>query len=1089
MENKYDFCHLHRHCEASVQDGAGKIEDGIKYAKEMGHKAVAITDHGNLISFVRMFNQAQDIDIKHIFGLEAYVCDDMNLKDKDHRSYNHCTILVKNQQGFQNLLKLNNAAQKHGFYYRPRVDWDTLLRHKEGLIILSGCVLGKTAQLILNGKYEEADAWTRMMKAEMGDDYYIELMASDYPAQKDANKYLLELSEKYQIPGVLTGDAHYVRKEDYEAQKTMMLMSAKATLADLAKQEEEKKTAEERGETFDEKDKIWIFSSDQYWMKNENEMIESWDKWHKDYYPFEKFEQHLNESGKIADKVDVVKLDTTYKVPKAIVPEGYTHENYFIKLLNEAMIEKGLDTKQEYQERLATEIEIIKEKGLVDYFLVNADIIGWAKRNDIFVGPARGSAGGSLVCWLLKITEIDPLKYDLLFERFLDLGRKEMPDIDTDFEIEERDRVKDYISSRYGEDHVANIAALGNFRAKNIIRDVCRVYNYDPQEVNAISKELGEHATFENGKLYGPDGQEIRSQILDEVFTKNPAIKRISETLYGQIRHISRHAAGVVITDRPLDECIATIRVGDDVMTAWTDGIYNKELSQLNVLKLDILGLKTLSMLKKACAFAGFSYRDLPTEDLEDKEVYETINDLELLSGVFQFDSHAGSRWFKKMKPQCFNDIVALAALDRPGPIDSGKTEEYIKVMHGEIEQTKFNHPAVSEILDPTYGAIVYQEQLMILGKRFAGFTAAEASTLRKNLVKGTHSEAGKTKEALQRIELHNKFISGAVANGSTEEDAEAIWDLMVTFARYGFNKAHSVAYALVSYWTMWMKVHYPREFYASLLSYSPEEDLHAIVKEMKRINIQLAAPDVNISNYDFTPNKEEASVLFGLGKIKFLGNKAIEKIIELRPFTSFEEMCEKIEKRVLNKRGKEALIRSSALRSLEKDTGLLLQQLNQQGAKKNEIIRYEEYSDATRYDDERTYLGLSVSFADREEDKGSKFKSYNNITMRKHPLYEELLAKFQKCGGKMPHAVTARVYDYTSAIIADIAVTKNRKNKDQKIVTLRTIDDKTIKFILQNWVLPFHAFNKEVFKGDCIEILYEKQGQYYQLISLRKRE
>lgn len=1055
-ENKYTFCHLHRHCEASIQDGVGKVEDGVKYAKKMGHPAVAVTDHGNLISYVRLQNEAQIQGIKHIFGLEAYLCDDMKVKDKDHRDYNHCTILVKNQQGLKNILALNNISQSEGFYYKPRLDWDTLLRHKEGLIILSGCVIGRTCQYILSKRYSDAEDWTRMMRAEMGEDYYMELMVSDFPVQKECNKFILELSRKYNIPGVITGDAHYTRKEDYQAQKAMMLLSSKATIQQLEEQQRRKAERANTDQSQEEKDKIWIFDSDQYWMKNEKEMMEAWALWHQDYYPLNEFESHLNESGKIADKIDIVKLDDSYKMPKADLEGEVDHNEFFRKKLQKGMEEKGFADKKEYVDQLANEVDIISQKGLIDYFLVTSDIIKWTKENGIFVGPGRGSAGGSLVCYVLGITDIDPLQHGLLFERFLDLGRQEMPDIDTDFEIQERDKVKQYISERYGKDHVASVSAFGTFRARNIIRDIARVYGHEPQVINEIAKAIAEDCEFIDGTLYRMD-EEFHSPIVDEFFQKNPQIKDIASTLFGQIRHVSKHAAGVVITDRPLSECVPTISVGGEIMTAWSEGLYRKELSQLNFLKLDILGLKTLSIIKLACQLAKIDYRKLISLDVNDSKVYKLINDNKLISGIFQFDSSTGSWLFNHMKPQNFNDLVALGALDRPGPLDSFMAFEYIDRMHG-AKVEDWQHPTINEVLKETYGVIVYQEQLMTLSKKLSGFSALEASSLRKNLVKGQHSDEAKIKQEKERNKIHEHFINGAMQNGTSKEEANKLWNAMIKFARYGFNKAHAVGYAYITYWTMWLKLYYPLQFYTAMLTHVAEEDVPSILAEMKRLGIELDCPDINKSGMGFTSDEDRRKVLFGLGKVKFLGTKAQEAIIANRPYTSFEDLNTRVPKSVLNRRAKEALIRSGAFNLLEEDKGKLLKLLEYEGLSKKQKQLFDMTPEFISYDqtvkDQMFYLGVALSEDIKVYSRGSHvagmYRQYKAV--RDANKIDTMSAKFEKNIGEYTFPDTGLQIERFCGYIQTIKVMQSKSGHEMIALNLETYQGEVMKFFIMKW-------------------------------------
>lgn len=1091
--NKYNFCHLHRHCEASIQDGVGKVEDGVRYAKEMGHPAIAVTDHGSLISYVRFQNEAKLQGIKHIFGLEAYVCDDMAKKDKEHKDYNHCTILVKNQQGLLNVLKLNNLAQDKGFYYKPRIDWDTLLRHKEGLIVLSGCVIGRTCQYILAHKYDEADAWTRMMRKELGEDYYIETMVSDFEAQKECNQYLLELSRKFDIPAVVTGDAHYTRKEDYEAQKVMMLISAKATVQELEEQQRKKAEAKARGQSQEEKDRIWIFESDQYWMKTENEMIDSWREWHQQYYPFNEFEQHLNESGKIADKVEEVLLDDSYKMPKADI-EGNDHEEYFLKKLRIGMDEKQFSGKKEYEDELQVEIDVIKQKGLIDYFLVTGDVIKWAKDNDIFVGPGRGSAGGSLVSYLLGITDIDPIQHGLLFERFLDLGRQEMPDIDTDFEIDRRDEVKQYIAERYGKEYVAAVSAFGTFRAKNIVRDIARVYGVDPQEINIISKLIKDDCIFNDGEIYLGDDV-YHNQTLDIFWDQHPQIKRIASTLFGQIRHVSKHAAGVIVTNKPLDECVPTINVGGEIMTAWSEGLYRKELSQLNFLKLDILGLKTLSIIKMACNLAGLKYQDLIKLDKNDFKVYELINKNKLICGIFQFDSSTGSWLYDHMKPKNFNDLIALGALDRPGPLDSFMAFEYVDKMYGRLHE-EWSHPAIDEVLGETYGVIVYQEQLMTLGKKLAGFSPIEASRLRKSLVKVQLSEQTRKKAEKERKELKEIFFERAIEHGAKKRELNKLWTAMLKFARYGFNKAHAAGYAYITYWTMWLKTYYPLQFYTALLTYSVEDDIPQIIREMgNKMGISLQNPDINSSGINFTFDADQHRILYGLAKIKYVGTKAQNAIIENRPFKSFDDLCERIPKNILNKRAKEALIRTGAFRKIEEDPGALLTKIESEGlTKKQKAIfdwnpRY--IAESEKIKNEMFYLGVSPTNLPPAKRRGGhvaiQYREYRNT--KDSMKTDSFAEKFKKNSGEFTFSDTGIIIERFCGYVMSVDERHSKNGHQMLVFTLDVYDAKPMKLFIMNWDKHYKEV-QALQQGDPVGVaIYKRKtkGEFPKIYSVFK--
>ncbi|HEY5674468.1 MAG TPA: DNA polymerase III subunit alpha [Malonomonas sp.] len=882
-----NFVHLHLHSQYSLLDGAIKLDELVARAKQYKMPAVAVTDHGNMFGAVEFYSKAMAGGIKPIVGCEVYVAPGSrftkgNARGSSEASY-HLVLLCMNLTGYKNLCRLISTAYREGFYYKPRIDWELLTTHNEGLIALSACLGGELPTLINLNQSGEALERARLM-AEIFDDnrFYLELQENYLPEQAKANAGLVSIAKELNLPLVATNDCHYLTRENAFAHEVLLCIQT--------------------GKTMDDPNRM-RFSNDEFYVKTPDEMIAL----------FKDHPDAIANTVKIAERCNLELDFSTYHFPQYEKPADRTLDEE-LQVQSEAGLEERLaeirllrelsaEQEQVYRDRLAEELACVKQMGFPGYFLIVADFINWGKDNDIPVGPGRGSAAGSLVAFAIRITDIDPIPYNLLFERFLNPERVSMPDIDVDFCIYGRERVIDYVREKYGPENVAQIITFGTMQAKGVLRDVGRALNIPYGEVDKIAKLVPGVLGI---TLKQAIEQEPQLRALIDKDKKVAELTKIALALEGLTRHASTHAAGVVVTPKPLPEYLPLYidpKSGGQV-TQYPMSYVEK----IGLVKFDFLGLKTLTVIENAVRLirAGKDPKfDLKLVRDDDKKTYELLSRGET-TGVFQLESSGMKEYLVKLKPSCFEDLIAMVALYRPGPLGSGMVDSFIKRKHG-VEQFKYDFPQLEPILDDTYGVIVYQEQVMLIAQVLGGYSLGGADLLRRAMGKKKPEEMAKEKV---------KFLAGAKQNNLDLKKAEGVFDLMEMFAAYGFNKSHSAAYALIAYHTAYLKAHYPVEFMAALLTEDMENTDKVIknISEVRSMGIEVHPPDINQSDRSFTVSAD--SMRFGLGAVKGVGAAALESIIEVRkgkPFSSLQDFCERVDLRKVNKKVGEALIKCGA--------------------------------------------------------------------------------------------------------------------------------------------------------------------------------
>jgi len=880
-----EFVHLHVHSEYSLLDGAARIGPLAARAAKLKMPALAVTDHGVMYGVVDFYRACHDVGVKPIIGCEVYVAQRTH-QDRTPRVDDdpyHLVLLAMNKTGYRNLIKLCSKGHLQGFYYKPRVDHDLLAEHSEGLIALSGCLAGELARHILQDNPARARETAALYRDIFGrDNFFVELQDHGLEEQKRVNPQLIALARELDLPLVATNDTHYLRREDAQAQDVVLCIQTLKSINDP--------------------DRL-RFATDEFYVKTGEEM----------WRLFGEVPESLENTLAIAERCRFdFDFDRTY-LPRAFVPEGETNLSFFEKLCRQGLARRYDKATPELESRLDYEMGVIRDLGFVDYFLIVWDFIDFARREGIPVGPGRGSVTGSLVSYCLGITNIDPLRHNLIFERFLNPHRTEFPDIDIDFCDKKRDRVIDYVVRRYGEDRVAQIITFGTMAARAAIRDVGRALEMTFAEVDRIAKMVP----------FGPGvtlGQALQSspQLRDEA-EADPRIAQLIELarkVEGLPRHASVHAAGVVISAQPLMDLVPLQRTPEgDVVTQFP----MDTLSRLGLLKMDFLGLRTLTVIEEAVKAIERSRGvniDIDEVPLDDEKVYEMLGRGDT-AGVFQFETSGLTDLMKRLRPEVFEDLSAAVALFRPGPMNM--LDDFIDGRHGR-KKVEYIHPSLKDVLEETYGVMIYQEQVMEVARRLAGFTVGEADLLRV---------AFKKKSPEVMVAQREKFVSGAVANGVDRATAERVFELIERFAGYGFNKSHSAPYALLAYQTAWLKAHYPVEFMAaSLTSVMGSSDRVAYyVEECRRMGIEVLPPDVNESRAEFTVS--EGKMRFGLTAVKNLGGAAIEAVIAARedggPFTSLYDFCRRVDMRHINKRAVESLIKAGAFDRLAGHRGRLL--------------------------------------------------------------------------------------------------------------------------------------------------------------------
>lgn len=882
------FVHLHTHTEYSLLDGAGRIIDLLDRCKELGMNSLAITDHGVMYGVVDFFIEAKARGIKPIIGCEVYIAPRSMTNKEPHTdsNYAHLVLLAKNQKGYLNLIKLVSKGFIEGFYYRPRIDYKTLSKYSDGLIGLSGCLAGDIPRFLLSNQTRKAQDLAMQLEKILGKgNFYLELQNHGMEEQIRVNPLLLELSEVTGIPLVATNDVHYVNPKDASAHEVLLCIQT--------------------GKTMDDENRM-TFNSQEFYLKSPEAMERL----------LGTFPGAIENTTEIASRCNVEFDFDTIHLPQYRVPQGYTGAQYLRYLCSEGIKEKYSSVEDGILERVDYEINTIEQMGYIDYFLIVWDFIKFAKDNDIMVGPGRGSAAGSLVAYALDITQVDPLKYDLLFERFLNPERVSMPDIDIDFCFERRQEVIDYVIQKYGEDRVAQIITFGTMAARAAIRDVGRALNLPYADVDKVAKAI----PFELGMTI-ERALEINID-LRRLYDNDATIKKLIDTsrsLEGLPRHASTHAAGVVISKDSITEYVPLQKNDDIITTQFSMGI----LEKLGLLKMDFLGLRTLTVIRDALHLIKLNKGidiDISTIPLDDEGVYKMLSRADT-DGVFQLESTGMRQFLKELRPTHFEDIIAGISLYRPGPMD--QIPRYIKNKN-HPQSIQYTDPCLSDILSVTYGCMVYQEQVMQIVRDLGGYSLGRSDLVRRAMSK-------KDMEVMEKERHHfvygledregNIIIPGAIRNGVEPIQASKIFDEMTEFAKYAFNKSHAAAYALIAYQTAWLKHHYTVEFMAALMTsvMNNSDKIAGYIQYCRKNGIQVLPPDVNESFAKFTVVGDR--IRFGLAAIKNVGLSAIEEILRARDrkgeFRSIVDFCHKVDSSGLNRRLLESLIKCGAFDSL----------------------------------------------------------------------------------------------------------------------------------------------------------------------------
>ncbi|TDT63733.1 DNA polymerase III catalytic subunit DnaE type [Fonticella tunisiensis] len=1019
-----NFVHLHVHTEYSLLDGSARVKKLVKRAKELGMDSLAITDHGSMYGVVDFYKACRDEGIKPIIGCEVYVAP-RSLYSKeagiDAANY-HLILLAKSNRGYKNLMKIVSKAFIDGFYYKPRVDYDLLREFSEDIIATSACLGGEVQQMLLNGNYEEAKKKALMYQNIFGKgSFFLELQDHGIEEQKRVIKELLRLSEDTGIPLVATNDVHYINKEDSKAHEILVCIQT--------------------GKTIDDPDKL-EFLSDEFYLKSPAQMGELFS-----YAP-----SAIENTVKIAEMCNVEFEFGVTKLPKFETPDGMDSKEFLRKLCFDGLNERYKNPSKEVIDRLNYELSVIEQMGYVDYFLIVWDFIRFARENGIMTGPGRGSAAGSVVAYALGITKIDPIKYNLLFERFLNPERISMPDVDSDFCYERRQEVIDYVVSKYGKDRVAQIVTFGTMAARAVIRDVGRALNYPYAEVDAIAKSVPMELNMTIDRAL-----EINPELRKE-YEENERVKHlidIARSLEGLPRHSSTHAAGVVISSAPLTEYVPLAKNEDVVVTQFP----MTTLEELGLLKMDFLGLRTLTVIRDAVELVeknkGIKI-DLDKLNYDDKEVYDMISRGET-EGIFQLESTGMTNFMKELKPSSLEDIIAGISLYRPGPMDQIPT--YIKNKNNP-EHIEYLDEKLRPILDVTYGVMVYQEQVMQIVRDIAGYSMGRADLVRRAMGKKKHSVMEQERKNFiygLEDENGNIIVPGAIRNGVSEEVAKKLFDQMEEFASYAFNKSHAAAYAVVAYQTAYLKKHYPVEFMSAMLTsvMGSNEKVAFYIHACRKMGIEVLPPDINESYVNFSVAGDK--IRFGLAAIKNVGKGAIQAIIEAREkkgnFEGFTDFCEKVELSDINKRAVESMIKAGAFDSL--------------GLKRAQLLNvYEKVMDSVvnnrkrNIDGQISLFGFDTSSEVKKKDDFPDIKEFDKkhlLAMEKemlglyisgHPLdeYSRELANFTNTG----------ISDIITIGHEDGAEIELKVQDGQRVIIGGIISDISIKSTRNNDIMAF---------------------------------
>lgn len=1020
------FCHLHVHSEYSLLDGACRTEKLAERVKALGQNAVAITDHGVMYGAVAFYKACRSAGVKPIIGCEVYVAP-RSRTDKEHgldSEYTHLILLCKNETGYKNLCYLVSAGFTEGFYIKPRIDWKLLSEYTDGLICLSGCVAGAIPRMLISDDYDGARKKALELRNMFGEDnFYLELQSHGIDAEKKAAEGLIKLHKDTGIPLALTNDAHYIDKADAVYQDVLMCVQMGKTVNDPGRMR---------------------FESEEFYLKSEAEM--------RSLFP--EYPEAADNTALIAESCNYDFEFGNYKLPRFKLPEGETDSFEFLKKL----CEKGFsgrysNDREDAKRQLEYELQMIKKMGFVDYFLIVSDFIAYAKNEKIPVGPGRGSAAGSVVSYCLGITDVDPIKYSLFFERFLNPERVSMPDIDVDFCVNRRGEVIDYVNRKYGSDHVAQIVTFGTMAARAAIRDVGRVLDVSYAECDAVAKQvpMALGMTLDEALRI--------SKPLREMYDSDERLHTLIDTaraLEGMPRHASMHAAGVVITDRPVYEYVPLSKNDENVVCQYQ----MTTLEELGLLKMDFLGLRNLTVLEDAAKLVRRSEPDFDISLIpeDDSGVFEMIS-AGKTSGVFQLESTGMTGVCTGLKPKSIEDITAIISLYRPGPMDS--IPRFIECSD-DPKKISYKHELLKPILDVTYGCIVYQEQVIEIFRRLAGFSLGQADMIRRAMSKKKHKVIDAERVAFVHGDPE-RGIDGAVARGVPESTANSIYDEILDFASYAFNKAHAVSYAIVAYRTAYMKYRYPRQYMAALLSSVLDNSVKIAeyISECRDMGIRLLPPDINESGADFTVAGD--NIRFGLVAIKSIGRGFINELISERTdgggFKSFEDFCRRMSGRELNKRAVENLIRAGAFdcfgekrRALLQICGLLLDSISHE--MRNNIDGQMNLFGEPDFED----IGaVVIKIPDVDEFSRQELmameKETTGLYLSGHPM-DEYRASVRRAGAVPIGAILAdlaaengavRFADGQNVVIAGVVLSsKTRTTKSNSLMSYITLEDDT---------------------------------------------
>jgi DNA polymerase III subunit alpha len=894
------YCNLHSHSDGSLLDGAVTPLQRAKKAAELGQTSLSISDHGTLMNIPDHLHACREFDIRPHVGMEAYFKPDRLLKDDQNKKSFHLLLTAQNQHGWHNLIKLSSESYKSGFYYKPCIDYELLKKYSEGIIACSGCISGYVPRLILNGasQSEINEAIEKHLEI-FGDNYYFEIMPHDINEQRIVNQHFSKLALDYNIPVVATNDSHYENNEDSKTQDILLMIATNQTI-------DKRKAAKEAGEevySFGDKDTLHMMSED--------ELLDTFKKYHPDLTTSFVKEAILN-TGKISSNIEDIKLDDSLKIPK-IYDDPNKSKSVLEEWCNEGLKRIGKENDQVYIDKLNYELSVVYDMELQDYFVMAADIVRWARDKEIRISSGRGSAAASVICYLTKITMIDPIAHKFKFERFLNKNRKGMPDIDLDFDPERIEEVVEYINDRYGKDYVCAISAVGTYKPKSSIKDVARVLSIPFNEVNAVTQFIPDPPNTPDLHTLYKDYDEV-AEFLD----KYPEVKRHAFAIEGMKKQLSKHAAGIVISDKPITDYMPIMRGKTGYVTAWSDTAGAEWITGLGCMKLDILSINGLT--KQGRTIDSIYRRTGEKIDLDSLSIATDPNSADekvldvfrsgMTLGIWQFGSKGASRFIKDISPDSFIDIVAANALYRPGGTQGGDAFDYAPIKNGK-RPASYWHPSVKPFLQNTHGIVAFQEQLMDIAEELGGFTPTEADELRKVISKLYRMGPVAARKEMDKYEP--QWIKGCKEHGLSEDEALHIWERYQAFGGYGFNFIHASSYGFTSYQDAYLKAYYPMDFYSSELSF--ESDVDKVIREAKFSNIYVKPPDINNSDAEF--KIDEDKILYGLRSVKYVGDKAIKAIAAYRPYSSIEDFRQRVPRNDANKRVLEHLISAGAFDNL----------------------------------------------------------------------------------------------------------------------------------------------------------------------------